>query len=235
MEQRGLLKSWNDAKGFGFIQPEGGGEPLFVHISAVRGDQRPQAGEQVLFVPGSDAQGRPRAQHMRHPGLSLDRPAIRRKPGATGKPAAGKTPKLLATARQSRPATAAGIRELPLKLLLLVALCVLPAWDSLSLLQHGSIGVVLAYALASLFSFCQYWMDKQSAQKGRWRTPENSLHIAELVGGWPGALVAQQVLRHKTRKVSFQLVFCGIVALHQAFWLDQLLLGGRYLRHLLPL
>ena len=38
MEKRGVLKSWNDGKGFGFIQPEGGGEPLFVHISAMRGD-----------------------------------------------------------------------------------------------------------------------------------------------------------------------------------------------------
>ncbi|MDY7698634.1 DUF1294 domain-containing protein, partial [Pseudomonas aeruginosa] len=42
----------------------------------------------------------------------------------------------------------------------------------------------------------------------------------------PGALVAQQVFRHKTRKLSFQLVFWGIVLLHQLFWLDSLL-GGR--------
>jgi uncharacterized membrane protein YsdA (DUF1294 family) len=94
---------------------------------------------------------------------------------------------------------------------------------------------MLAYPLISLFSFCQYWLDKQSAQKGRWRTPENSLHLAEVLGGWPGALVAQQVFRHKTRKPSFQLVFWAIVALHQAFWLDRLALGGRYLGHLLPL
>ncbi|MGV8663884.1 DUF1294 domain-containing protein, partial [Pseudomonas aeruginosa] len=46
------------------------------------------------------------------------------------------------------------------------------------------------------------------------------------LGGWPGALVAQQVFRHKTRKLSFQLVFWGIVLLHQSFWLDSLL-GGR--------
>ena len=61
MEKRGVLKSWNDGKGFGFIQPEGGGEPLFVHISAMRGDSRPQVGDNVLYVAGRDAQGRPRA------------------------------------------------------------------------------------------------------------------------------------------------------------------------------
>src|SRR5690606_4193100 len=112
------------------------------------------------------------------------------------------------------------IRNLSVKRLVLVALCALPAWGALLLLERGVVWVALAYPLVSLFSFGQYWLDKQSAQKGRWRTPENSLHIAELVGGWPGALVAQQVFRHKTRKASFQLVFWAIVALHQAFWID---------------
>lgn len=229
MERRGALKSWNDAKGFGFIQPEDGGEPLFVHISAMRGNSRPQVGDSVLYVAGRDAQGRPRAQHMRHAGLSLDRPAIRRKPSAPRPPTARNKP------RSPRRSDASGIRDLPLKLLILAGLCLLPTWGSLALLAQGVWWVALAYPLVSLFSFCQYWLDKQHAQKGRWRTPENSLHIAELAGGWPGALLAQQLFRHKTRKASFQLVCWAIVALHQGFWLDHLLLGGRYLGHLLPL
>jgi len=228
MELHGTLKSWNDAKGFGFILPEDGGEQLFVHISAMRDDSRPQVGDAVVYVPGSDAQGRPRAQHMRHAGLSVDWPAIRRKPTESAKPSRS------AAAKSARPPQS-GIQQLPLKLLVLAALCVLPLWGSLVLLERGLVWVLLAYPLVSLFSFCQYWLDKQSAQKGRWRTPENSLHIAELLGGWPGALVAQQVFRHKTRKASFQLVFWAIVALHQAFWIDQLTLGGRHLGHLLPL
>ena len=228
MELHGTLKSWNDAKGFGFILPEDGGEQLFVHVSAMRGDSRPRVGDAVVYVVGSDAQGRPRAQHMRHAGLSLDRPAIRRKPSS--KQAASRSAR---QPRAERPAQS-GIQHLPIKLLVLAVLCVLPAWGSLELLGRGVIWVALAYPLGSLFSFCQYWLDKQHAQKGRWRTPENSLHIAELLG-WPGALVAQQVLRHKTRKVSFQLVFWAIVTLHQSFWVDQLALGGSYLGHLLPL
>ena len=234
MEQRGTLNKWNDDKGFGFIQPAGGGAQVFVHISAVRGDRRPQAGDEVLYVPGRDEQGRPRAQHMRHAGLSLDRPAIRRKPGSTVKPAATGKANVAKSARENGGA-APGIRQLPLKLLILAALCVLPLWGSLSLLGQGVLWVALAYPLVSLFSFCQYWLDKQSAQKGRWRTPENSLHIAELAGGWPGALIAQQVFRHKTRKASFQLVCWAVIGLHQVFWIDHLLLGGHYLGRLLPL
>ena len=77
-------------------------------------------------------------------------------------------------------------------------------------------------------------MDKRSAETGRWRTPENTLHITELLGGWPGALVAQQVFRHKTRKVSFQVVVWLIIGLHQLVWLDRLVLGGRLTGGLLP-
>ena len=73
------------------------------------------------------------------------------------------------------------------------------------------------YIAASLVTFIAYAADKSAARKGRWRTPEKTLHILSLAGGWPGALVAQQVLRHKSRKQSFRAVFlvtavlnCGV-------------------------
>lgn len=67
--------------------------------------------------------------------------------------------------------------------------------------------VLVFYLLASFLSFVLYFLDKASAKKGNWRTPENKLHLVSLVGGWPGALFAQQLLRHKTVKAEFRLVF----------------------------
>lgn len=72
------------------------------------------------------------------------------------------------------------------------------------------------YAVASLLAFLMYLWDKISAENGKWRTPENRLHLIALIGGWPGALIAQRKYRHKTRKASFRRVFWMTVALNCA-------------------
>jgi uncharacterized membrane protein YsdA (DUF1294 family) len=73
------------------------------------------------------------------------------------------------------------------------------------------LAVVGLYAGASLLAFAVYARDKAAAQGGRWRTQEKTLHMIALLGGWPGALVAQRVLRHKSSKASFQLTFWATV------------------------
>ncbi|MFT6352231.1 DUF1294 domain-containing protein [Neptuniibacter pectenicola] len=65
----------------------------------------------------------------------------------------------------------------------------------------------LLYLLASLIAYYLYAKDKKAAINGMWRVPENTLHLSALLGGWPGAMVAQQRLRHKTKKTRFRLVF----------------------------
>jgi uncharacterized membrane protein YsdA (DUF1294 family) len=76
------------------------------------------------------------------------------------------------------------------------------------------LAVVGLYAGASLLAFLVYAGDKAAAQRGRWRTPEKTLHLIALFGGWPGALVAQRVLRHKSSKVSFLVTFWATVLIN---------------------
>ncbi|HEY4530178.1 MAG TPA: DUF1294 domain-containing protein, partial [Luteimonas sp.] len=76
--------------------------------------------------------------------------------------------------------------------------------------------VVGWYVGASLVTFVMYRIDKAAAQHGSRRTPEATLHMAGLAGGWPGALLAQQLFRHKTVKQPFQVVFWATVVLNLA-------------------
>lgn len=135
--------------------------------------------------------------------------------------------------RSRRPdgrSSGGGIQHLKLKLGVLLIVCALPLFGALSMwLQGISLVPLTAYGVVSVLTFFMYWADKRKARVDAWRTPENILHALELAGGWPGALLAQQVFRHKTRKVSFQILFWAIVALHQVFWIDQLFLGSNLL------
>ncbi|MHB1116849.1 DUF1294 domain-containing protein [Sideroxydans sp.] len=74
--------------------------------------------------------------------------------------------------------------------------------------------VSLLYLLGSAVAFIAYAFDKSAAMNDRWRTPESTLHFYALVGGWPGALAAQSMLRHKSKKQSFQIVFWVTVLLN---------------------
>lgn len=96
---------------------------------------------------------------------------------------------------------------LPLALFLIIYLFASLAWDLSQL-------VGAAYLSTSLTCFVAYAIDKSAARSGNWRTPESTLLILGLVGGWPGALVAQQWLRHKSSKPSFQRKFQLTVALN---------------------
>jgi len=74
--------------------------------------------------------------------------------------------------------------------------------------------VVGAYVVLSVTSFVLYGMDKAAAEQGRWRTPELTLHLVSVAGGWPGALVGQRVFRHKTKKQPFRAVFWCTVSVN---------------------
>ncbi len=67
--------------------------------------------------------------------------------------------------------------------------------------------LLFGYLSLSAITFLAYAFDKSKAQRGAWRTQESTLHLFALMGGWPGAAIAQQVLRHKSQKKEFRARF----------------------------
>lgn len=72
-------------------------------------------------------------------------------------------------------------------------------------------GAVYYIAAVNVGSAALFGYDKFQATRGGWRIPERRLCQSALAGGWLGGLMAMQLLRHKTRKTSFQEKYVGAV------------------------
>lgn len=180
MRFNGTLKSWNDDRGFGFIEPSQGGQEIFVHIKAFpSGTGRPAVGQSLSFEIAMGENGKKRAHAVQYP---------RRAAQSTGQ----------ARAETSAPWTLPRVLALPA----FAALYAYVAW------RWGFyLPLLLAYLGLSMVTLMAYAFDKAAAVSGRWRTAEKTLHLLALVGGWPGALLAQQLLRHKSSKPDFVSTF----------------------------
>lgn len=188
MQFQGIIIDWNDERGFGYIESTQGGAPIFVHISAwPRGTMRPQLNQRVSFEIEVGPKGK-RACNVRP--MQLKQAAPHRANG---------------DAAQWRGATTHfAIPAFLLFYAIIAALWQPPFW------------VAGIYLIASIVTFLVYAIDKSSAVRGTWRTSEHTLHCLALAGGWPGALLAQQFLRHKSTKQVFLQVFWVTVALNIA-------------------
>ena len=78
--------------------------------------------------------------------------------------------------------------------------------------------IACVYALMSLVTLAAFARDKRAARRGRRRVPERTLHALELACGWPGAIVAIRLLRHKSAKRPYRAVLLLIVCLHLLAW-----------------
>lgn len=78
------------------------------------------------------------------------------------------------------------------------------------------VAILGLYIIASVVAFVAYGADKSAAMRSQWRTQESTLHLFGLLGGWPGALAAQRMFRHKSSKASFQTTYWITVALNCA-------------------
>ena len=67
--------------------------------------------------------------------------------------------------------------------------------------------LVIWFLLINLLTIVMYGADKMAARKGMRRVPEATLLVFGVTGGWPGAIVGQQLFRHKTQKQPFKKYF----------------------------
>jgi uncharacterized membrane protein YsdA (DUF1294 family)/cold shock CspA family protein len=187
MRFEGTLKTWNDDRGFGFIEPTQGGQEIFAHAKAFKSRAgRPQAGQRVTFEVELGPQGKKRAKNVE---VRLRTPA-----------------------RKARPPSrsqwgGASLFAIPAFLLLYFGVAL--AW-------HVPAWVGALYLGASVLCLLVYAADKSAAVAGRWRVAESTLLTLGLVGGWPGALLAQQMLRHKSSKPAFRSAFWATVVVNVA-------------------
>lgn len=73
---------------------------------------------------------------------------------------------------------------------------------------------LLWYLIIGMMSAWAYHKDKIFAQNNQSRTPENTLHFYDVLGGWVLASFAQKFLKHKTQKPSFRLKYYATVIVH---------------------
>lgn len=98
----------------------------------------------------------------------------------------------------------------------LFALCFIGCLVTTIVMGKLPVAVLVIYFAASFLTFFAYAFDKSAAIKDQWRTKETTLHLFALFGGWPGALIAQRLIRHKSSKTEFQAVFWATVVLNCA-------------------
>ena len=196
MRSKGKIRSWQDDRGFGFIQPNEGSKDVFLHISAcLNRTRRPVVGEFVTYNLTTDDKGRPRASRVALPGDRVPLPADSRK-GNSGALGA------------------------------LAALVFLAAIAAAVLLNGLPTLFLWGYLGMSIITYLSYGFDKIAAKDGNWRTSEEWLHLLAVAGGWPGSLIAQYQFRHKTKKQSFLTVFWITVILNLCLLLWVLGIGG---------
>lgn len=188
MRFEGTLKSWNDDRGFGFVEPTQGGQEIFVHIKSFpSGTGRPSIGLPLSFEVELGPQGKKRAKAVQFIRVSSK----------------SRLPKPESPAPWTIP------RVLAIPCFALLYAFVAQQWP-----VHPV--VAGAYIVASGVAFMAYAFDKSAAIAARWRISESTLHLFGLACGWPGALLAQQLLRHKSSKPSFVEAFWGTVMLNVA-------------------
>jgi len=205
---------WDAARGFGFIRSPAISADIFFHKQDFRDAATPHEGLAVSFEEIHVGGKGPRAMAVQaadHAPRSAFAAAPARRPSS---PLAARGRTTTNSVRQRPMGRSAAAPAAPVgpMLLLMAVYTVLLLWAVWQ--TRLPWWVLPASFILNLLAFFAYWIDKHAAQNGRWRTKEDTLHLFSLLGGWPGAWLAQQILRHKSSKASFRAVYWATVVLH---------------------
>jgi uncharacterized membrane protein YsdA (DUF1294 family)/cold shock CspA family protein len=200
---KGELTKWKDDRGFGFIQPSGSNQEVFIHITAFQNpNRRPQIGDVICYQLAIDKDGKVRACNA-----SLEKSTSNFIPDSSS----STTPMKLTFKPGGKSSSSLSQTLL---------LSVIPVLGSIHFaITTGNPIPLIVYPVMSLITFALYADDKSRAKQKRWRVSESKLHLCEFMGGWFGGFIAQWKLHHKSSKVSYQFVFWVIVIIHIGFWL----------------
>ena len=199
VRQQGTIKRWQDDKGFGFIETEAG-ESVFFHVSEFKARRRPEVGEQVVFTIGQDSQGREQAKQVQELAFVEQKMAQKNQQ----------------IRKRNRRRNAQADFEAGQKKRLFLGVAFYGVSALLAVMHKLNWLVVGWYVLIGIVTFSVYAKDKSAAQNNQWRTPESTLHMLSMAGGWVGAMVAQTYLRHKSKKPEFRLMYYLTVVINMA-------------------
>lgn len=203
MQKQGTVVRWNAERAFGFIRSADTDADVFFHVRDFRGGGAPREGQAVVYEEIHVGGKGPRAMAVQPAGApAAARSSARSAPG----PSASK-PRQVRPSRADQPRGTPAFQGVAFLLMgIWAGLLAFGAWNGqLPLWLLGG-----AVAL-NLLTFAVYFIDKQAAQSGQWRTSESTLHGLALLGGWPGAWLAQQMLRHKSSKATFRAAYWATV------------------------
>jgi len=207
MHKQGKVVRWEADKGFGFIRSPNTDADVFFHVRDFRGPGAPGVGMAVAYEEIHVGGKGPRAMAVRSLGAA-EAPAERR---VASRPPQAAVRTVARSPTRGRAAVKASSRDAWLKPLLCLSLLYggILLWAALK--GFLPMWAFLSWPLLNAVTFWFYWRDKYAAQQRAWRTPENTLHALSLLGGWPAARFAQQLMRHKTVKASFQSTYWATV------------------------
>ncbi|RZU02592.1 DUF1294 domain-containing protein [Rivibacter subsaxonicus] len=217
MRKHGRIVRWESERGFGFIRSDDAADAqeAFVHVRELRHGMRPEVGQRVVYDEIHLGGRGPRAVAVVAADIASAGQSPKRPPAlhATASVAVARPPQ-----RGTPRRPAAGPREPGATVLIGLPLIVVYAGVLLWAAASGRLPLMvpLLVLLLSGVTFFVYWQDKYAASQRRWRTREDTLHAFALFGGWPGAWLAQLLLRHKSRKASFLTAFWITVFVHCA-------------------